>query len=330
MNYKNVLQNFHQQLEHSEYLTGYNFARKCNLVFAEVLTHKQYKDLEIIKTDHTVLKQTKDFIIYRLNSFKLKDGDLIFCKTDFLFELFSILRKVKNFRNISIITHESDYPISKKLFNLKPKCVKRWYSVNVQYQNENLIEIPLGLANNYSGLNIIPKDCKEFFNSKFEISFKNLVMLNFNPETNIDAREKLKNYFENIDWVNNSSYLSKDNYIKQLSHSNFVFSPPGWGLDTHRFWEGLYFGAVPIIDSTYDYSKLHIKNYLQYKNFEEITEQKLNNFLDKKIDMNLDSLSVLTIDWWFQNVIKSPNLVSNIKSLKYTNIDKLYKRIIKK
>ena len=208
--------------------------------------------------------------------------------------------------------------------------MKSWYAINVQYQNENLIEIPLGLANNYSGLNILPIDYKDFFNSKFEISHKNLVMLNFNSKTNIYAREKLKNYFENIDWVNNSSNLTKDNFIKQLSLSNFVFSPPGWGLDTHRFWEGLYFGVVPIIDSTYDYSKLHVNYFLQYKNFEEITEQKLNKFLDEKIDMNLDTLSVLTIDWWFQNVIKFHNLPSNTKSLKYSNLDKLYKRIIKK
>ena len=331
MNQQNLFKNFHLNLNSDDYITSYNIARRCNVVFAEVLTHQQFDDLGIKNLDHKIIKYTENFVIYRLNSFDLNDGDLIFCKTDFILDLFAVLRKAKKFKKISILTHQSAKPsIDKSLFSLKPSCVVSWYSINIIYETENLIPIPLGLANDYSSSNILPKDYKDYFKTNNISSDKNLVMLNFNPETNIDAREKLKNYFETIDWVNYSSNLTKNSYIKQLSHSNFVFSPPGWGLDTHRFWESLYFGVVPIINSTYDYSKLHINNYLQYKNFKEITEQKLNKFLDEKIDMNLNTLSVLTLDWWFQNVIKSHNLQSNTKSLKYSNLDKLYKRIIKK
>ena len=30
---------------------------------------------------------------------------------------------------------------------MKPKCISKWYSINVDYSNPDLIPIPIGLAN---------------------------------------------------------------------------------------------------------------------------------------------------------------------------------------
>jgi hypothetical protein len=36
-------------------------------------------------------------------------------------------------------------------------------------------------------------------------------------------------------------------YLKLVSQSKFVLSPPGNGPDCHRTWESIYLGAVPIV-----------------------------------------------------------------------------------
>jgi hypothetical protein len=35
--------------------------------------------------------------------------------------------------------------------------------------------------------------------------------------------------------------------MRTLSEYKFVLSPPGNGLDTHRTWEAMYLGVVPIV-----------------------------------------------------------------------------------
>jgi hypothetical protein len=37
------------------------------------------------------------------------------------------------------------------------------------------------------------------------------------------------------------------NYLANLRRSNFVLCPEGNGMDTHRLWETLYMGGVPVV-----------------------------------------------------------------------------------
>ena len=47
--------------------------------------------------------------------------------------------------------------VTQKLFNQKPNCISEWYSINVDYEDESLIPIPLGLSNYYSPKNLFLK-----------------------------------------------------------------------------------------------------------------------------------------------------------------------------
>ena len=40
--------------------------------------------------------------------------------------------------------------ITKKLFDKKPECISNWFALNVDYRNNSLIPLPLGIANDYS------------------------------------------------------------------------------------------------------------------------------------------------------------------------------------
>jgi hypothetical protein len=42
-----------------------------------------------------------------------------------------------------------------------------------------------------------------------------------------------------------------DDYLEELRRHRFSLAPPGNGLDTHRAWESLYLGTLPLVqDST--------------------------------------------------------------------------------
>ena len=60
-------------------------------------------------------------------------------------------------KNIKLITHWSDETIDKFKFPKKPNSISKWFGVHVNYKNDNLISIPLGLSGNYSSKNLTPK-----------------------------------------------------------------------------------------------------------------------------------------------------------------------------
>ena len=138
--------------------------------------------------------------------------------------------------------------IDKSLFNLKPNCIKDWYSVNVGFKSENLIPIPLGLSNNYSPKNIFVEDI-EF--SGMRKDTKNLLYLNFVANTNSKERAEIYNTFKETEWAySDSPKLNLDEYQKSLEQYRFVLSPHGNGIDTHRVWETCIVGISRLQNHT--------------------------------------------------------------------------------
>ena len=83
---------------------------------------------------------------------------------------FIFYQKANNLKNIKLLTHQSDKAITKKLFLTKPDCISLWLGINVDYENKNLIPIPIGLSNehpknvNYSDIKLKNKNEKEKIN----------------------------------------------------------------------------------------------------------------------------------------------------------------------
>ena len=101
--------------------------------------------------------------IFNHKKFNLSENDIIFCKTDLVPDLFSILYNQSGFSNIKLLTHQAATPsINESIFKLKPKIISKWFSINVDYDHEDLIPIPLGIANEYAKSNIRPNDFIKF------------------------------------------------------------------------------------------------------------------------------------------------------------------------
>ena len=131
-----------------------------------------------------------------------------------------------------------------KIYFLKPKCISKWYSINVEFEEENLIPIPIGMT-------IFTKNLqgRDLRSTPFSEKQKTLY-INFNKNTNHKNRNKIYQTYKNKDWaIIKQPTLSMEEYNNDIQKNLYVLSPWGNGVDTHRFWEALYSGSIPISSS---------------------------------------------------------------------------------
>ena len=321
---KNLESMFKDKFPEGEILSSYNIARNCTQVFVEAVTHDQYEELK--SKDSFIVSQNDNLIVYKNTEMRLEENDIIFCHSSFINELFYLLKRVNNLRNIKLVTSQSDVSISKKLFFKKPKCISEWYSINVEYKNPHLIPIPLGIANNYSPKNLRYHDFENF--KAISVELENKIYCNFNPTTNNNERLGIFELFKDDKLFKfEEATLSIDNYIKKLSEFKFVLAPCGNGFDTHRLWEALYVGAIPIIRNHETYSYLDKRNVLIIENYSEITRELLAEFVEKYQPIEK---KLLKVNWWIslmnKDKINSEETLT-IKEKRWITIYRVYEQL---
>ena len=190
-----------------------------------------------------------------------------------------------------------------------------WYTKNPSIVHPKLKGIPLGskwrwtrtdffIEEKTNAYNILMKHClyaKENFEKKKE---KLLYYGSMNLETTAGAPYKAHNNIRKkmrkemgtrYKFVGNHSF---ENYFKHMSEYKFVICPPGRGIDTHRCWESLMVGCIPImikVDSMNElYEDLPV---LLVDNYENINDEFLNKEYEniRKGTYNFDKLYT---DYW--------------------------------
>lgn len=248
---------------------------------------------------------------------------IIFLKTDLISNYVDILTNIE--QKFILITGSNDdhcapfieYPCEE---NIKFKTIKllekdnllMWFCKNPCITHDKLKGFPLGpkwqwKTTRFFGedktkhLDIFNNYCLKPFEN-FKNKEKKLFYLNFSQTTgkplynfhrNIRriCLEKLKKHFA----YNDSSDF--ETYIKNLNNYKFVASPPGRGIDTHRTWESLMCGCIPIVMSgphDYLFEKLPV---VIINDWDIITEEYLNTLYDKMIIKEYDYSIVYTPYW---------------------------------
>ena len=80
-----------------------------------------------------------------LNVSSLSEGDVIYCKIDFINQLFETLIDVNV--GVKLVTHNGDRPVNESAYKNKPKCIKAWWGQNIAINTHNLFSLPIGLEN---------------------------------------------------------------------------------------------------------------------------------------------------------------------------------------
>ncbi len=309
-------------LSEKNFITSNNFAKRSEVVFSEVLSKKEFEDLP--PNNYKIIYEKKNEVCYLNPEFILNENDVIFTNTEFVNFLFRILKKIKNLKNIKLVTHWSDKTIEKKMFLNRPKIISKWFGVHINHIDENLISIPLGLSGNYSEKNLVPEFFKKIDRELKNNKKENLMYINFQKNTNNEIRNNIYKMFENCDWVKiDYPNLNLKEYFGQLKKSKFVLCPFGNGFDTHRLWETIYSGSIPIIidhpsnNSTKDLPVLILKNFNQIN--EELLNQKFEEFDKKMFNTNK-----LDIDYWIQEINKNKLDSRNYTKIKITTLELFY------
>ena len=310
----------------SDLINSYNYARNSNFVFAETVSHNQFEKLNI--SNKYIVEKNELQITYKLDFVNIKENDIVFCSLEFVDDLFLLLRKVKNIKNLKLITHQSDIGINQNLFSRKPKCISKWYSINVEFENKNLIPIPIGIANEFSPKNLQGKDLKSLpFSEK-----QKTLYINFNKNTNHKNRNKIYQTYKNKDWaIIKQPTLSMEEYNNDLQKNLYVLSPWGNGIDTHRFWEALYSGSIPITAPHTTYSSASYLPVIYFENLNSITIDVLDKYVEL-FKQETFKWEKLKIQYWISIINESKinsNEISKVSFNKFFNryLNKKFKTI---
>jgi hypothetical protein len=176
------------------------------------------------------------------------DPNIVFCRTDLL----PMLEKEVDLTGKTLITHNSD--INVRFENKTYVKADKWFAQNGDC--EAVIAVPLGVENERFGKwDMIEELRSESYTKNTHI------YLNIHPASNPQQRYACMDKASQLGLVNDFQ-LSTDNYkadteryFRRLRDSYFVLCPEGAGLDTHRAFEALYMGAIPVVTE----SKVTIK-----------------------------------------------------------------------
>jgi len=188
-----------------------------------------------------------------------------------------------------VMSHRGDMPVTEELFSAmeKNKYFVKWFGQNINCnENKKITSIPIGLENDFYNPQT-QKRLKIEKNSKTSYLDKpqKICYMNFSFYTNMPSRHLAFLSLKDKEWTTNHceqnvSKLDYDFWIGQVRNHHYVICPEGNGIDTHRMWETLYIGRIPIV--------LKCKNTAYY---EDLPILQVNSWADLNLDLLLDSLN---------------------------------------
>jgi len=192
------------------------------------------------------------------------------------------------------------FPSVYDMFNEPPSNIKRIYSKGLMCtDNDKFRVLPNGLCN----ITIEPIRDKVLFDEEKRID--NLVCLNFRPGTNTE-RIKIENYYKEKEWAT-IGVGQQFEYLKEMYHHKFVISPESNCADSHRTWEAMYLGTIPIVQRRPGMSWFDDLPILQVDDMCSLTksylEEKYEEIMSK--DYNLDKLK---ISYWLNQISEDINV----------------------
>lgn len=161
--------------------------------------------------------------------------------------------------DITLLLHNSDCGITQEYVDRIFQSsnggrVRRIFAQNVVCDPDverRVIRLPIGIANsqwNHGNLSVL--DAVRCRMASHEPRL--LCYFCFNMHTNWALRKSVydqcrKSLGAHIPW--HSPNLSYGDYLQFLGQHKFAICPEGNGIDTHRLWECLYLGVIPIVKS---------------------------------------------------------------------------------
>jgi hypothetical protein len=239
------------------------------------------------------------------DKFEFIRGNIIYLTTD---DLIDQINRGNSFRDLILLTHNSDYPITPQLISKVQKLgfPKHWYAQNVLMKYNKITPIPIGLER----VRWFPEQHKrdiilEYMNK--DIKPNNLCLANFSINNNIGQRKSCLNAGKSFSTVLVESSViqnSYTDYLRGILEHYFVLCPEGNGIDTHRLWETLYLGRIPVVINNPTIESLKGLPMLVLPSWDQLNENILMSFLDGYEKTNY-SIEKLDFNYWEKLIIEA-------------------------
>lgn len=282
-------------LKYNDLISGDRILSLCDFVFCSPDIYSFHKNMgKFISMDRVIIIRNPyhinlDELKKHMNSFPTrKAGHMsLFVYTHYL-DIFiqTILDHLDPSIKYTLYLHNSDHALGCSQLHYKlldTKYIHHIYAQNcdVDYKYKHKVTLlPIGIANSmWEHGNMLSVYKTLALTYKFNKTKD--IYININPgtftyrQTVLDALISSNNYE-----IVNSPKPFKD-YLQELSTYRFCLCLRGNGLDTHRFWECLYLGVIPVIINN---------KYTQMKNFVKYLSD-LHIPIFEITDDNLDSIT---------------------------------------
>lgn len=282
-------------------------------VIKDFIKSNDFKNFEI-------LSERGNFYLVKIKDYSLSNNSIIYSNTEAIDFLFEDLNRSKELENLTLITHESDMPITKNIYLKKPKSISKWFGINIFYENDNLIPIPIGIPGKFTAFYD-----KQYAFKKYSIENKiNKIYINFRDNTNNKERQGLKSYYKKKDWaVVENHKINSDEYQHNLKKYLYNLCPFGNGIDTYRIWETLASGSIPITKNHPALKSFKLFPIIFLDNLKIENLEKLEIELDKYKNYNFNFLN---IEYW-HDMIKDKSITEkNNNKVNIFQDDDLFKK----
>lgn len=248
------------------------------------------------------------------------DGDgRVFVKTDYFYHGPIMWRGQLHSPKISnqvVISGQSDYGVTPEIAARYPR-VRHWFAINNESRDSRIMTLPLGVTNDTdeSPVHRIYGNQAVLRKVQLEPRFiKNLAYLNMSRTH--PSRDVVIDLFSNQPWVtvgkSESTMEGREQFLRDIRNHEFCFCPRGNGLDTHRLWETLYMGSIPIVEYDPAYSEFRdLPIYFVTDWQKDVTPEKLRSV---KTDFASRSWNLEKLYWpyWKAMILQGPRLRDRI------------------
>lgn len=184
-----------------------------------------------------------DEISPRFDPKKVPSNSTIFVKGDFLGRFFFAIHP-KILHPYILVTHNSDETAPGPYVRfLEEDKILAWFGQNMDLVHPKMHPIPIGIANG-----CWPHGDGSILKTFQHRSLKtHCLYLNFSIGTYPQERQHAYDLLSKAPFSFSVPHKSFQGYLEDLASCEFCASPRGNGMDTHRLWEALYLGTIPIV-----------------------------------------------------------------------------------
>jgi hypothetical protein len=233
---------------------------------------------------------------------EISTARVIYCRSDLLQEFFNNLSSPISAK--VVMCGNSDFEFHSDLKNIPDSVEALFLQNSFISDNKRIFTRPIGIENFRLGVNGHPRLMRP--NSNFSSKEKFVL---FGPFGNTHPiRLEILKLFSSADgpWeILRGSWKPRD-YAKVVRKTKWIASVRGNGVDTHRLWESLYRGSVPIVKDDAWAQSLNYLNLpiITLKNWEP---EAIRNIVDENLPLDSFSpkeLEALWMPYWEKRIRK--------------------------